>query len=133
MVTLNILIIFLSAYNYPHVWVQTTLKSLWFYTVASNHLWKWCTQGKPRTNQISARNHEKTDINRDKTTVMRKSCVADAMRLWNSAPKEDTSALSLSIANKLQNICENFTNITRHLWCLLFIFTLTIQYVHAFI
>ena len=30
-------------HNNPHLWVQTTFMSLWFYSVASNHLEKWCT------------------------------------------------------------------------------------------
>ena len=35
-IIINIVMIF--AHNNPHLWVQTTFMSLWFYIVASNHL-----------------------------------------------------------------------------------------------
>ena len=35
-------IVMKSAHNNPHLLVQTTVMSLWFYSVASNNLEKWC-------------------------------------------------------------------------------------------
>ena len=45
--------------------------------------------------------------------IMQKSCITDAMRLWNNCPIEVTAAKSLSLAKKnLKNIHENITYIS---------------------
>ena len=39
--------LFYTVAKYPHLRLQTKFMSLWFYSVASNQLEKWCTHNYP--------------------------------------------------------------------------------------